>query len=335
MVGWIKIHRKTTEHWIWRDPIKFQWWIRMLIEVNHSSQKIPIGNSLYTIERGQSGKSLRSWAIVFGVGTKAVINFFDLLESDKMISKTTIGKGKHSTTLITITNYSYYQSNEETLKTPLETTLNDTLDTTQGKHEGHTNNNVYNSNNEEERNNEKEQSISEGESVQVDFISNESLSNEAQEKEKNSGAKKEKDFSEEAIKIFNDVCRNLPKVEKITPQRKEAINSIIKEHGLETVGKAIQMVADSEFLNGKSESGWKASFDWIFKPTNFNKIIEGNYSNKNQSSQHNLRQSAGDAVDNLFGVNSFGPDPPIFTRQQFRYNTQEAILAALQNKESG
>ena len=137
MIGWIKLHRKTTEHWIWSDPVKFQWWIRMLMEVNHADKEILIGNSLYMIERGQSGKSLRTWAIMFGVGTKAVINFFELLEKSDMIIKKTIGKGKHSTTLITITNYKDYQGTEETLKATQGTTQG----TTQGKHEGHTNKN--------------------------------------------------------------------------------------------------------------------------------------------------------------------------------------------------
>ncbi|WP_233549691.1 hypothetical protein [Flavobacterium sp. 102] len=110
---------------------------------------------------------------------------------------------------------------------------------------------------------------------------------------------------EEIITVFNQVCNQLPQVLKLNDQRKAAINSRIKEHGLETVGKALQMVADSDFLNGANQSGWKASFDWIFKPTNFNKIIEGNYGNRtssNAKSDSNLKQSANDAVDAMFGV---------------------------------
>lgn len=148
MTGWIKLHRKTTQHWIWSDPIKFQWWTRMLMEVNHSSKEILIGNNLYKIDKGQSGKSLRTWSSLFGVGTKAVINFFELLEKNDMISKKTIGKGKYSTTLITITNFQKYQDSEETLKT----TLKPTQASTQEQHEGGTNNNdkkiINNDNNE-------------------------------------------------------------------------------------------------------------------------------------------------------------------------------------------
>jgi uncharacterized protein YdaU (DUF1376 family) len=110
---------------------------------------------------------------------------------------------------------------------------------------------------------------------------------------------------QEIVSIFNQVCVGLPQVQKLNEQRKAAINSRIKEHGLETVGKALQMVADSDFLNGNNSSGWKASFDWIFKPTNFNKIIEGNYGNRtsgNAKSDSNLKKSANDAVNAMFGV---------------------------------
>ncbi len=110
---------------------------------------------------------------------------------------------------------------------------------------------------------------------------------------------------EEIVSIFNQLCNRLPAVQKLNEQRKSAINSRIKEHGLETVGKALQMVADSEFLNGNNSSGWKASFDWIFKPTNFNKIIEGNYGNRNSGnskSDSSIKQSANDAVNAMFGI---------------------------------
>jgi hypothetical protein len=39
-------------------------------------------------------------------------------------------------------------------------------------------------------------------------------------------------------------------------------------------------VADSEFLTGANERSWKASFDWLMKPDNFAKVMEGNYSTR-------------------------------------------------------
>lgn len=114
MIGWIKIHRKLKDHWIWSDPIKFQWWLLMLLEANHKTSKIQLGNQLYEVKRGQSAKSLRTWASIFGCSPKTVSAFFKMLESDKMLVITTIGKSKQSTTLINITKYEDYQGSEET-----------------------------------------------------------------------------------------------------------------------------------------------------------------------------------------------------------------------------
>ena len=134
MVGWIKVHRKLMDHWLWNDPKKLKWWLAILFEVNYSQGKMNLGNKLVNVERGTSTNSLRTWAVIFGCGTKAVTNFFNLLESDGMITKKTIGKGKHSTTLVKVTNYKDYQSTEETLNTTQGTTLNDIKE----QHERHT-----------------------------------------------------------------------------------------------------------------------------------------------------------------------------------------------------
>lgn len=120
--GWIKLHRQIKEHWLWKDPIRLQWWLIVILEVNFKPGKMKLGNKIIRIDRGASSHSLRTWANLFGCGTKATTNFFDLLENDQMITRKTIGKGKHSTTLINVSNYEQYQSIEETLTA----TLNDT-----------------------------------------------------------------------------------------------------------------------------------------------------------------------------------------------------------------
>lgn len=71
----------------------------------------------------------------------------------------------------------------------------------------------------------------------------------------------------------------IKQVRNITAQRKSAIEARARENGK----KALQMVADkaavSDFLNGKNDRGWLATFDWIMKPNNFVKVLEGNFDN--------------------------------------------------------
>ncbi len=137
--GWIKIHRDILEHWICADSKKFHQWIILLLRANHAPQKMALGRSVLTIKRGQSALSLRGWASVFNIGIKAVVSFFQLLESDNMIVRETVGKGKQSTTLITIVNYDDYQGIEET-----QGQRKGNAEETQGQREGHTNKNIKN-----------------------------------------------------------------------------------------------------------------------------------------------------------------------------------------------
>jgi len=54
-----------------------------------------------------------------------------------------------------------------------------------------------------------------------------------------------------------------------------------KTYGKELIQVVIEKTRESDFLQGKTESGWKATFDWITNPTNFIKIAEDNYLNGN------------------------------------------------------
>ena len=68
----------------------------------------------------------------------------------------------------------------------------------------------------------------------------------------------------------------------ISDTRKASIRARIREHGQETFDEMIRRSAHSNFLKGENKTGWKATFDWMIRPNNFQKIIEGNYDNKNE-----------------------------------------------------
>jgi predicted phage replisome organizer len=72
----------------------------------------------------------------------------------------------------------------------------------------------------------------------------------------------------------------LAEITSITDKRKIALNSRIKEHGLDAIYKAIDNVGKSKFMRGGNDKNWYASFDWVFAPNNFVKVLEGNYVDK-------------------------------------------------------
>jgi hypothetical protein len=105
MKGWIKIDRNIQKHWIFEDPKKLQIWIGLLLMVNHEDNKVNIGLKVFDCKRGQSVRSLLSWANTFKVSKDYIRNVFNLLEKEGMI----LHENLTVSTRITICNYDSYQ----------------------------------------------------------------------------------------------------------------------------------------------------------------------------------------------------------------------------------
>lgn len=105
--GWIALHRRIQKHWIYQDPEKYRAWTTILLEVNHSKQKVNIKNNLIEVERGESLNSLDTWAILFGKkwNKSKVRRFFTLLAEDSMIELIPAKKTTH----LKVLNYDTYQ----------------------------------------------------------------------------------------------------------------------------------------------------------------------------------------------------------------------------------
>ena len=103
--GWISIHRKLRQHWLWQDPVKLKWWLDILLSVNHTEAKVNLGYELFDCKKGQSLKSLKRWGDEWGVSKDTARNFLKLLEKDKMITLENVGKS----TRLTVCKYDSYQ----------------------------------------------------------------------------------------------------------------------------------------------------------------------------------------------------------------------------------
>jgi hypothetical protein len=117
MSGWIKLHRKSLSHWLYKENrphTKREAWEDLLLYCNHSDEKVLIGNELIECKRGQSIKSLLTWSKKFNWTVSKVRRFFILLENDSMIRIENVKK----TTRITICKYEDYQGerNEDETK---------------------------------------------------------------------------------------------------------------------------------------------------------------------------------------------------------------------------
>ena len=94
---------------------------------------------------------------------------------------------------------------------------------------------------------------------------------------------------DEIISFFNEQMKDksIPQVAIVTSERKQAFERLMAQTGVstESVKQAIKNAAASDFLNGKGQKGWVASFDWMMVPQNFQKVLENNYRNKQVTQQ--------------------------------------------------
>ncbi|MBO8660211.1 DnaD domain-containing protein [Staphylococcus aureus] len=159
MTGWISIDRSIQNHWLFKEKrtfSKFEAWIYLLMEANHSKAKVPIGNQIVTVERGQRLTSILTLSDLFNWSRFKVKTFLDLLESDGMLEVKTTSKY----TLITIVDYDFYQSeqgrnqHQNDIK-PTSKQHQSNINPTSKQHQTNTNNNDNKDNNEKNVNNEK------------------------------------------------------------------------------------------------------------------------------------------------------------------------------------
>lgn len=111
MVGWISIHRKFQENWIWKSAEPFDRrsaWLSMLFKANYEDTKAVIDNTLIDIKRGSFVTSESKLAKEWRWGRKKVRTFLDTLENDKMLVKKRVAKY----TVITVENWELYQNIE-------------------------------------------------------------------------------------------------------------------------------------------------------------------------------------------------------------------------------
>lgn len=86
----------------------------------------------------------------------------------------------------------------------------------------------------------------------------------------------------------------IPKLQHFSEPRKAKLRLRLKEiGGLEGFYALCDKIRASPMLTGRNDRGWVATFDWILKPENLTKIMEGNY---DERARPNNPQ---DAIDDL------------------------------------
>ena len=113
-----------------------------------------------------------------------------------------------------------------------------------------------------------------------------SISQEKADKKKTSKESEDIDFAK-LFEYFNSAMQDkaIKPISRMTAIRKSFIRARVREFSEKALYTAIDKAATSDFLNGKNNRNWVADFDWMMRPNNFPKVLEGNYDNraKNES----------------------------------------------------
>jgi hypothetical protein len=98
-------------------------------------------------------------------------------------------------------------------------------------------------------------------------------------------------FNETTKGVFGDIRSPL------SDKRKKMLRARISEHGKESFMEVVNNAIRSDFMRGQNGRGWTANFDWLIKPTNYEKVLSGNYKN---SENGNRRNSGNNSINEDF-----------------------------------
>lgn len=112
---------------------------------------------------------------------------------------------------------------------------------------------------------------------------NESSISDQNEKKEKKGCAEKKELAG-VVELFNKILdennSTISRLTKMTDRRATMLMARKREFPNVELKTIFEKMAKSTFLNGGGSTGWKADFDWLIRPNNFPKVLEGNYDNK-------------------------------------------------------
>lgn len=123
--------------------------------------------------------------------------------------------------------------------------------------------------------------------------------------------------------MWNDICGgSLPRIKTLNDNRRQKIKCRLDEFGgkdkedwLAHTKDLFERVIASDFLRGGNNSGWTATFDWVFENAkNWVKVVEGNYDNnrgarnaqQQQRTQSGVTLGVGEYIEQQTGRRTYG-----------------------------
>ena len=81
--------------------------------------------------------------------------------------------------------------------------------------------------------------------------------------------------------LYNELCKSFPRCTVMSNERKKAVKARFSSgYTVEDFKTLFEKAEASSFLKGKNNSNWRPNIDWMVKPENMLKILEGNYDDR-------------------------------------------------------
>lgn len=253
MKGWIKLHRKLKDHFVYKDSEMLHIWIHILLSASHTYHELFINGVVVELYPGQVIFGRKEWSKTLGITEMKLRTRIDTLVNTEMISKCSTTKYS----ILTVKNWSDYQGFFE-------------------KDEKTNHQHIQMSNHQ----NDQEFVLKNTDLETVDNHQNNHTDN--QQITTNKNDKNDKNYIYE---FWND--KGIVVHRKLTKKMETKIASTLKDYSLEEIKQAIANYAEV-VLSDKYYFSHKWSLD-EFLQRGFSKfenrdVAIGNYSDKNMNS---------------------------------------------------
>lgn len=249
MSTWIKLHRQLLHSEVFQNDKLLRVWIWCLLKASWKEHDQIVGRQMVHLKPGQFiyGRKMASRELGYPESTTR-----DVMDLLKRMGNIDI-KSTNKYSVVTICQWELYQSkdeksdNRQTAETPADTTAKgQQIDT-----------------NKKDKKYKKDIDIYSAKKDSIDSIPYQAI-----------------------VDQYNELCKSLPKVIKLTDKRRTAIRARWKEYkDIEIFRTMFEKAEASDFLTGRSSKWRVPGFDWLMEPSNMVKILEGSYDNQKSIQQ--------------------------------------------------
>lgn len=111
---------------------------------------------------------------------------------------------------------------------------------------------------------------------------------------------------ESVRELFNSNCIFMKPCQAITKKRAELIKELLEAYSIEEIKNTFEKANKTDWLIGKNEKGWKATFDWLIDIDHFTRVMEGAYESigkeKNQFKDYKQSEYDWDEINRELGI---------------------------------